>query len=113
MHQWSGRPAGYPTSISKRSPDCASLHPGINSNLHFALFEDLCKVPDHLVAQIIHGQLITLPRPAPRYASPRRMGKGDSRNPSQPPPPDDGFRFALPILQRQRRETDGRMWFTR
>jgi Uma2 family endonuclease len=25
-------------------------------------------VPDHLVAQIIHGQLITLPRPAPRHA---------------------------------------------
>src|ERR671914_1843752 len=46
-----------------------------------------------------------------------RMGRGDSRNPSSPPPPidgfrcallilrglpppDDGFRFALPILQR-------------
>jgi Uma2 family endonuclease len=33
-----------------------------------ATYEDLCKVPDHLVAQIIHGQLITLPRPAPRHA---------------------------------------------
>jgi len=35
----------------------------------FATYEDLCQVPDHLVAQIIHGQLITLPRPAPRHAS--------------------------------------------
>ena len=33
-----------------------------------ATYEDLCKVPDHLVAQIIHGQLITLPRPAPKHA---------------------------------------------
>jgi Uma2 family endonuclease len=33
-----------------------------------ATYEDLCKIPDHLVAQIIHGQLITLPRPAPRHA---------------------------------------------
>ena len=33
-----------------------------------ATYEDLCQVPDHLVAQIIHGQLITLPRPAPRHA---------------------------------------------
>ena len=34
----------------------------------FATYEDLCQVPDHLVAQIIHGQLIVLPRPAPRHA---------------------------------------------
>ncbi len=33
-----------------------------------ATYEDLCRVPEHLVAQIIHGQLITLPRPAPRHA---------------------------------------------
>jgi len=33
-----------------------------------ATYEDLCQVPAHLVAQIIHGQLITLPRPAPRHA---------------------------------------------
>lgn len=31
-------------------------------------YEDLCQVPAHLVAQIIHGQLVTLPRPAPRHA---------------------------------------------
>lgn len=34
----------------------------------YATYEDLCRVPGHLVAQIIHGQLITLPRPAPRHA---------------------------------------------
>lgn len=33
-----------------------------------ATYEDLCRVPGHLVAQIIHGQLITLPRPAPKHA---------------------------------------------
>ena len=33
-----------------------------------ATYEDLCRVPRHLIAQIIHGQLITLPRPAPRHA---------------------------------------------
>jgi Uma2 family endonuclease len=34
----------------------------------FATYEDLCQVPDHLIAQIIEGQLITLPRPAPKHA---------------------------------------------
>jgi Uma2 family endonuclease len=33
-----------------------------------ATYEDLCRVPDHQIAQIIHGQLIVLPRPAPRHA---------------------------------------------
>ena len=33
-----------------------------------ATYEDLCRVPSHKVAQIIHGQLIVLPRPAPRHA---------------------------------------------
>lgn len=33
-----------------------------------ATYEDLCRVPDHLVAQIIHGQLIVMPRPAPKQA---------------------------------------------
>jgi len=32
-----------------------------------ATYEDLCRVPDHLIAQIIHGQLVTLPRPAPKH----------------------------------------------
>ena len=34
----------------------------------FATYEDLCQVPDHMVAQIIHGQLIVMPRPAPKHA---------------------------------------------
>jgi len=36
--------------------------------LKTATYEDLCQVPGHLVAQIIHGQLTVLPRPAPRHA---------------------------------------------
>ncbi len=35
---------------------------------HPATYADLCQVPDHMVAQIIHGQLIVHPRPAPRHA---------------------------------------------
>jgi hypothetical protein len=34
----------------------------------FATYEDLCQVPDHKLAQIIHDQLIVLPRPAPKHA---------------------------------------------
>jgi len=33
-----------------------------------ATYEDLLQVPEHLVAEIIRGQLITHPRPAPRHA---------------------------------------------
>lgn len=33
-----------------------------------ATYEDLCRVPDRFVAQIVHGQLIVQPRPAPRHA---------------------------------------------
>lgn len=33
-----------------------------------ATYEDLCKIPDRFVAQIIHGQLIVQPRPAPKHA---------------------------------------------
>lgn len=34
----------------------------------FATYEDLCQVPENLIAEIIHGQLITSPRPAPQHA---------------------------------------------
>jgi Uma2 family endonuclease len=34
-----------------------------------ATYEDLLKVPDHLVAEIIDGELYTTPRPAPRHAA--------------------------------------------
>lgn len=33
-----------------------------------ATYEDLLEVPDHLVAEIIDGELYTSPRPAPRHA---------------------------------------------
>lgn len=33
-----------------------------------ATYEDLCQVPDNLVAEIIDGELYTQPRPAPRHA---------------------------------------------
>lgn len=33
-----------------------------------ATYEDLLQVPDHLVAEIIDGELYTSPRPAPRHA---------------------------------------------
>lgn len=34
-----------------------------------ASYEDLLKVPDHLVAEIVDGDLYTSPRPAPRHAA--------------------------------------------
>ena len=34
----------------------------------FATYEDLFDLPEHLVGEIIHGQLITHPRPAPKHA---------------------------------------------
>ncbi len=33
-----------------------------------ATYQDLMEVPNHLVAEIIDGELITSPRPAPRHA---------------------------------------------
>src|SRR5687767_6527596 len=33
-----------------------------------ATYEDLLKVPDHLVAEIVEGELFTSPRPASRHA---------------------------------------------
>ncbi|HXH40342.1 MAG TPA: Uma2 family endonuclease [Thermoanaerobaculia bacterium] len=37
--------------------------------LRRATYEDLLKVPDHLVAELIDGELYTTPRPAPRHAN--------------------------------------------
>jgi Uma2 family endonuclease len=34
-----------------------------------ATYEDLLAVPDHLVAEILDGELYTTPRPAPRHAA--------------------------------------------
>jgi Uma2 family endonuclease len=33
-----------------------------------ATYEDLCNVPDHLVGEILSGDLVTSPRPAPPHA---------------------------------------------
>jgi Uma2 family endonuclease len=33
-----------------------------------ATYEELCAVPEHMVAEIIHGQLVTHPRPASPHA---------------------------------------------
>lgn len=35
----------------------------------FATYEDLFDLPENIVGEIIHGQLITHPRPAPKHAS--------------------------------------------
>ena len=33
-----------------------------------ATYEDLLAMPEHLVAEIINGELVTQPRPAPRHS---------------------------------------------
>jgi Uma2 family endonuclease len=43
----------------------------------FASYEDLLKVPDHLIAEIISGELITSPRPGPRHARSSSILGGD------------------------------------
>src|SRR5712691_12176541 len=40
----------------------------VTSERRRATYEDLCKVPDHLVAEIIDGELFTSPRPALPHA---------------------------------------------
>ncbi len=35
----------------------------------FATYEDLFDLPEHIIGEIIHGQLVTHPRPAPKHAS--------------------------------------------
>ncbi len=35
----------------------------------FATYEDLLDLPENLVGEIIHGQLIAQPRPASRHAA--------------------------------------------
>ena len=46
-----------------------------------ATYEDLLKVPDHLVAEIILGELITSPRPGPRHARASSALGGEIFNP--------------------------------
>src|SRR5437667_1552152 len=40
----------------------------VTSERRRATYEDLCKVPDHLVAELIDGELFTSPRPALPHA---------------------------------------------
>ncbi len=46
-----------------------------------ATYDDLLKVPDHLVAEILDGQLHVNPRPAPRHADASSGLGGALRNP--------------------------------
>jgi Uma2 family endonuclease len=46
-----------------------------------ATYDDLLKVPDHLVAEIIDGELHVSPRPAPRHADASSGLSGVLRNP--------------------------------
>ncbi|BCX89281.1 hypothetical protein MIN45_P1653 [Methylomarinovum tepidoasis] len=46
-----------------------------------ATYEDLCRVPEHLVAEIIDGELIVHPRPAPRHAHAASMLGGEIIHP--------------------------------
>lgn len=46
-----------------------------------ATYDDILKVPDHLVAEIVDGDLYTSPRPAPRHADASSGLGGALRNP--------------------------------
>lgn len=45
--------------------------------LRDATYEDLLKVPDHLIAELIDGELYTSPRPAPRHMNVSSVLGGD------------------------------------
>ncbi|MBK8510087.1 MAG: Uma2 family endonuclease [Candidatus Competibacteraceae bacterium] len=47
----------------------------------FATYEDLFDLPEHVVGEIIHGQLITHPRPAPKHAAASMGVSGQIYNP--------------------------------
>src|SRR2546422_8421360 len=53
-----------------------------------ATYEDLCRVPDTMVAEIIDGELIVTPRPAVPHARVTSVMAGDPRPPLYPPPGD-------------------------
>jgi Uma2 family endonuclease len=53
-----------------------------------ATYEDLCKVPDHLVAEILDGELIVSPRPASPHARASSVLGGDLMNAFDRPPGD-------------------------
>ena len=49
----------------------------------FATYEDLLGLPEQIVGEIIHGQLITHPRPAPKHAAASTGVGGQIYNPFQ------------------------------
>jgi Uma2 family endonuclease len=51
-----------PSSIS------AYDHPMSQPAYRFATYEDLFDLPEHVIGEILHGQLITQPRPGPKHA---------------------------------------------
>lgn len=53
-----------------------------------ATYQDLLEVPDHLVAEIIDGELYTSPRPAPRHANAASGIGGDLWGPFHRKPGD-------------------------
>ena len=53
-----------------------------------ATYEDLCKVPDTMVAEIIDGELIATPRPAFPHARVTSVMAGDLGGPFDRPPGD-------------------------
>ena len=46
-----------------------------------ASYSDLFDLPDHIIGEIINGQLITQPRPAPRHARAASVMGGELMNP--------------------------------
>ena len=46
-----------------------------------ATYEDLFDLPEHLIGEILHGQLITQPRPAPRHARSASIIGGELMSP--------------------------------
>ena len=52
-------------------PPIDAIHSHIPMNAtarRLATYDDLFNLPEHLIGEILHGQLITQPRPAPRHA---------------------------------------------
>src|SRR5580692_172409 len=66
------RPSGgHVSSVARRSTGsaaAATVHPMGGPPKLPATYEDLLAVPKHMVAEIIHGALVTTPRPASRHA---------------------------------------------
>lgn len=55
-----------------------------------ATYEDLCAVPEHLVAEIIDGAPLTSPRPAPRHAVAHSATLGQLHGAFGGPPEESG-----------------------